>query len=45
MRAGLACRAGVTLALNDGQSRAQIAAAYWVSDAYIARWKKGVIDS
>lgn len=41
--AGLARRARVILALADGSSYAQIAAAHSVSDAYIARWKQRVV--
>jgi transposase len=44
LSAGLARRARVILALADGQSYAQIGAALGVSDAYIARWKKRVVD-
>jgi transposase len=42
--AGLARRARVILALAEGQSYATIAATQGVSDAYIARWKKRVLD-
>lgn len=41
---GLARRARVVLALADGHSYAEIGAMYDVTDAYIARWKKRVID-
>jgi transposase len=42
--AGLARRARIVLALADGQSYASIAAAHGVTDTYIARWKKRVIE-
>lgn len=42
--AGLARRARVILALADGQSYAAISAHYGVTDAYIARWKRRVIE-
>jgi transposase len=42
--AGLARRARVVLALADGESYATIAATYGVTDTYIARWKKRVVD-
>lgn len=42
--AGLARRARVVLALADGESYAAIAAAYGVTDTYIARWKKRVVE-
>jgi transposase len=42
--AGLARRARVILALADGQSYAAICAAHRVTDAYIARWKRRVLD-
>lgn len=41
--AGLARRARVILALADGASYAEIAAAHGVTDAYIARWKQRVV--
>jgi transposase len=41
---GLARRARVILALADGQSYATIAAAHGVTDTYIARWKKRVLE-
>jgi transposase len=44
LAAGLARRARVVLALADGQSYAAIAAACGVTDTYIARWKKRVIE-
>jgi transposase len=43
--AGLARRARVVLALADGDSYATIAARHGVTDAYIARWKKRVVES
>ncbi|MGH7710983.1 MAG: IS630 family transposase, partial [Gemmatimonadaceae bacterium] len=42
--AGLARRARVILALADGQSYAEIASAYGVTDTYIARWKRRVSE-
>jgi transposase len=42
--AGLARRARVILALADGDSYATIAANFGVTDTYIARWKKRVVD-
>jgi transposase len=42
--AGLARRARVVLALADGDSYATIAATHGVTDTYIARWKKRVVD-
>jgi transposase len=42
--AGLARRARVVLALADGDSYAAIAARHGVTDTYIARWKKRVVD-
>jgi transposase len=42
--AGLARRARVILALADGESYATIAAKHGVTDTYIARWKKRVVD-
>lgn len=44
LAAGLARRARVILALASGESYASIAAAYGVTDAYIARWKKRVVE-
>lgn len=41
---GLVRRARVMLALADGQSYAQIAATVGVTDAFIARWKKRVVE-
>jgi transposase len=41
--AGLARRARVILALAEGQSYAEIAAALGVTDTYIARWKQRVV--
>ena len=45
IRAGLARRAQVILALADGRSYADIAAALGVTDTYIARWKRRVMES
>ena len=42
--AGLARRARVILALADGDSYATIAAHLRVTDTYIARWKKRVVE-
>ena len=42
--AGLARRARVILALAEGDSYATIAAKLGVTDTYIARWKKRVVD-
>jgi transposase len=42
--AGLARRARVILALADGDSYATIAATLGVTDTYIARWKKRVVE-
>lgn len=42
--AGLARRARVVLALANGDSYAAIAAAHGVTDTYIARWKKRVVE-
>lgn len=42
--AGLARRARVVLALADGESYASIAAKHGVTDTYIARWKRRVVD-
>lgn len=42
--AGLARRARVILALADGASYTAIAAACGVTDTYIARWKRRVVD-
>ena len=42
--AGLARRARIILALADGESYAAIAAAHGVTDTYIARWKRRVLD-
>lgn len=42
--AGLARRARVVLALANGESYAAIAARYGVTDAFIARWKKRVVE-
>jgi transposase len=42
--AGLARRARVVLALADGESYATIATKHGVTDTYIARWKKRVVD-
>jgi transposase len=44
LSAGLARRARIILALADGQSYAEIAAAYGVRDTYIARWKRRVVE-
>lgn len=44
MSAGLARRARVVLALADGDSYATIASRHGVTDAYIARWKKRVVE-
>lgn len=44
LAAGLARRARVILALAEGASYATIAAQYGVTDAYIARWKKRVVE-
>lgn len=42
--AGLARRARVILALAEGQSYADIAATHGVTDTYIARWKRRVVE-
>lgn len=42
--AGLARRARVVLDLANGESYATIAATHGVTDAYIARWKKRVVE-
>jgi transposase len=42
--AGLARRARVILALADGESYAAICAVHGVTDAYIARWKRRVLE-
>jgi transposase len=42
--AGLVRRARVILALADGQSYAEIAATYGVTDWFIARWKRRVAE-
>lgn len=42
--AGLARRARVILALADGASYAAIAAAHGVTEAFIARWKRRVVE-
>lgn len=42
--AGLARRARVILALADGHSYAQIVTAHGVTDRYIARWKRRVVE-
>lgn len=42
--AGLARRARVILALADGQSYADIAATHGVTDTYITRWKRRVVE-
>jgi transposase len=42
--AGLARRARVVLALANGESYAAIATRHGVTDAYIARWKKRVLE-
>ncbi len=42
--AGLVRRARVILALADGESYAAIAAAQGVTDTYIARWKRRVVE-
>lgn len=44
LSAGLARRARVILALADGDAYAAIRAAHGVTDAYIARWKRRVVD-
>jgi transposase len=44
LSAGLARRARVVLALANGDSYATIAATHGVTDAYIARWKKRVVE-
>lgn len=44
LSAGLARRARVVLALADGDSYATIAARHGVTDAFIARWKKRVVE-
>jgi transposase len=43
--AGLARRARVILALAEGHSYAAIGAAHGVTDRYIARWKRRVVES
>jgi transposase len=44
LSAGLTRRARIILALADGESYATIAAKYDVTDTYIARWKKRVVE-
>ena len=44
LAAGLAKRARVILALAEGRSYAEIAATFGVTDAYIARWKRRVVE-
>ena len=44
LSAGLARRARIILALAEGRSYADIAATHGVTDTYIARWKRRVVD-
>ena len=44
LAAGLARRARVILALAEGESYAQIAARYSVTDTFISRWKRRVVE-
>lgn len=44
LSAGIARRARVVLALADGQTYAEIAATHGVTQAFIARWKRRVVE-